>query len=151
MQLVKLQAENEEQMGQAAVQRIEIDAAARSPQYHEWLENLLGMPLQGVKECDAVAGGARHYVLALDERADEPGFVADELEAHGQRGQFLDYPGLRGRAQLRNYVGRLKTTVQREQAARHRFGRINLGLRRCHPQHLIVEPGVQHRLAKAPL
>src|SRR5450631_1524340 len=90
MKLVDFQAEHEEKVGWFAVERVEVDAVLRTPEYHERPHHLLRIAAHRVQERDAVARCAGHDVFAFDERADEPRLIAHKAQILRQRGQLFD-------------------------------------------------------------
>src|SRR5208337_1696067 len=108
VKFVILEAEYEKQVSGFAVESIEIDAAKRSAKDHERFDYMLWMTIEGMQEGEPVTGRARHNVLALDKRADEPGLVSHQIQPAGQTREFLDDSGLGAGLKLRDYVTRLK-------------------------------------------
>src|ERR1700674_3362300 len=99
-------------MGEPTVECVEVDSVTRSAENHERSRDLLRVAPERVEESDAVAHGARHDVLALDERPNEPDLVADETQSKGQPGQLLDHSVPRPGFELRDDVVRLKAACQ---------------------------------------
>jgi hypothetical protein len=99
---------------------------------------------------NGLAGGAGHDVLALDQRAHEPGFIAHQPELLRVAGQLDDDRGLRPPVQHRQHVTGVETAAQARHPAR-RFGARRLDVARRDAEHLVVQPGVDHRFAEAPL
>ena len=86
----------------------------------------------------------------MDARRHVLGSVAHEPEPIGQGGKLLDHANFGGRFELRDDVAGLEATGEIEHPA-WRASRTHLNVLRDYSQHLIVEPGVQHGFAEAPL
>src|SRR6266481_9516129 len=109
------------------------------------------MTIERVQESESVTRRTRHNVLTLNESADEPGLIPDQVESTSEIREFLDDCSFGIGLQIRNNVVRLKTTCEIEHSTRCRRASRNFDAPRRNSQHLIVEPGVQHRFAEAPL
>jgi hypothetical protein len=151
VQFVILKAEYEKQMSGLTVESVEIDTAKRSAKDHERFDYVLWMTIERVQEGESVTGGARHDILALDKRADEPGLVPQQIQPASQTRQLLDDSGFRVGLEGGNYVTCLKATGEIQHSARCRRASRNFGAPWRNSQHLVVEPDVQHRFAEAPL
>src|SRR5260370_28930178 len=109
------------------------------------------MTIERVQESKSVAGRARHDILALDKSADEPGLVPHQIQPASQIREFLDDSGFGVGFEVENNVAWLKTTCEIEHSTGCRRASQNVDAPWRDSQHLVVEPGVQHRLAEAPL
>src|SRR5262249_12010994 len=104
VQLLELETERKEKVRGLAVERIEVNAGVGPAEHHEGANHLLRIAAKCMEKGNAVAHCARHHVLALDERSDQPGLVANEPQLVRQRRELLDDGGLSLGGELRDDV-----------------------------------------------
>ncbi len=70
------------------------------------------MTIERVQESESVTRRARHDILTLNESADEPSLIPDQVESTSQIREFLDDCSFGVGLQVRNNVAGLKTTCE---------------------------------------